>query len=106
MTEMNEKQVAALKPPAPTQQQTDEDCCEAELKVIACCRGSTLKTRTILYNAGAQTGISAAAQALAQVNALEANGWLVLAHSVIESLAQGGQVAGQRHVLITLGYYV
>ena len=107
--ELNDKQIAALKPPEVEQRQTtEENCVVHPLKIECCCCDNCpqLRTRTIAYNAGAQPGQSSAGSALAQVNALEANGWLILGHSVVEVLPAGGQVAGQRIWLITLGYYV
>lgn len=101
MTTLQELQ--ALKcPEVPEQQQTDEECCEAELKVVACCRntGPFLRSRTISVDIPAATEQNIQAQVTSAANGLEANGWIILGHSWNFVVGEGGAVA-----TVNLGYY-
>ncbi len=78
--------------------------CDGTLKIECCCEpcppALRIHTRTVGFNIPGGTSAVVTAAALAVLNAWEAGGWLVLAHSIRENDTQGGY-----SVLMTAGWY-
>lgn len=83
-------------PSEPAPQQTNEEYCEGTIRIPCCC--PKLMTRTFIVPIGPQTEPQVAGFMSTTVNNYEANGYLILGHSLVDTGA--GWLLG-----LTVGWY-
>lgn len=85
----------AYKPNEPAPQQEEQEYCEGKIMLPCCCK---LQTRTQILNIGPQTEAQLITLLQTTVSNYEASGYLILAHSLIDTGA--GWALG-----LTIGWY-